>query len=147
VSQSSGSEVVDPTVVDTDVLSFWQKTDTRGAEYARILAGRTLIISFQTVAEQLRWAEERNWGDQRRRELEDFLKRFLVQPYSIDLAREWATLMASMGKAGHPMASGDGWIAATALLVGAPLATHNRRDFESIPSLTIISFAPPRSQA
>jgi hypothetical protein len=57
VSQSSGSEVVDPTVVDTDVLSFWQKTDTRGAEYARILAGRTLIISFQTVAEQLRWAE------------------------------------------------------------------------------------------
>lgn len=55
--------ILDAAVVDTDVLSFWQKSDTRGSPYSRELAGRTLVVSFQTVAEQLRWAGERNWGD------------------------------------------------------------------------------------
>ena len=33
----------------------------------------------------------------------------------------------------------DAWIAATALRHGLPLVTHNRRHFESIPALRVIS--------
>lgn len=129
-------------VVDTDVLSFWQKNDTRGREYSSLLAGRTLVISFQTVAEQFRWAAERGWGDRRRSDLEAYLQQFLVYPYSADLAREWAAIMSATSKAGRPMLAGDGWVAATARLIGAPLATHNRRHFEAVPGLTVLTFAP-----
>ena len=136
------SELVDLAVVDTDVLSFWQKRDTRGSEYSQALAGRTLVISFQTVAEQFRWAAEWNWGERRRAELEEYLQQFLVYPYSADLAREWADIMAGTRRDGRALAAGDGWIAATARLTGAPLATHNRRHFEAVPGLTLITFAP-----
>jgi predicted nucleic acid-binding protein len=50
--------------------------------------------------------------------------------------------MAGMAKAGRPMKAGDAWIAATARLIGAPLVTNNRKDFEPVPGLTVISFAP-----
>lgn len=142
VSDDALPGVINPAVVDTDVLSFWQKGDTRGGDYSRALAGRTLVISFQTVAEQLRWAAERGWGEQRRAELGTYLQQFIVYPYSADLAREWAEIMAATSKAGKPMSAGDGWIAATARLQGLPLATHNRKHFEAVPDLTIITFAP-----
>lgn len=129
-------------VVDTDVLSFWQKGDTRGKDYAAAVSGRTLVLSFQTVAEQLRWAAERNWGDRRREELERYLRQFVVFPFTFDLAREWADLMAATRKAGRRLSASDAWVAATARLTGAPLATHNRNDFRDISGLTIITFAP-----
>ncbi len=37
------------------------------------------------------------------------------------------------------METADAWIAATALLYGAPLVTHNRSDYLGVPELTIIS--------
>jgi predicted nucleic acid-binding protein len=40
------------------------------------------------------------------------------------------------------MGVGDAWIAATALEVGAPLVTHNRRHFEEVAGLVVISEAP-----
>lgn len=142
MSDEAPSGLADPAVVDTDVLSFWQKKDTRGSDYSTALAGRTLVISFQTVAEQLRWAEERDWGERRRGELEAYLQQFLVYPYSADLAREWAAIMSATSKVGRLMSAGDGWIAATARSIGAPLATHNRKHFEAVPGLALISFAP-----
>lgn len=135
--------LIDAAVVDTDVLSFWQKRDTRGLPYSRALEGRTLVLLFQTVAEQLRWAMDRNWGDRRRVELEDYLRQFLVLPYSVDLAREWADIMVATRRSGRAISAGDAWIASTARLIGAPLATHNRGDFEAVPGLTVVTFAPP----
>lgn len=129
-------------VVDTDVLSFWQKKDSRGSDYGRAVAGSTLVTSFQTVAEQLRWAAQRNWSSQRRNPLEDYLRQFIVYPYSIALARKWAEIMAGTSRAGKTMGAGDAWVAATARLLDAPLATHNRRHFESVPDLALVTFAP-----
>lgn len=110
MSDDTPTGLADPVVVDTDVLSFWQKSDTRGSDYSAALAGRTLVISFQTVAEQLRWAAQREWSERRRAELEAYLQQFLVYPYSADLAREWAAIMAATSKAGQVMSAGDGWI-------------------------------------
>jgi predicted nucleic acid-binding protein len=33
----------------------------------------------------------------------------------------------------------DAWVAATALLCGAPLITHNRNDYLGVPGLSLIS--------
>jgi predicted nucleic acid-binding protein len=43
-------------VVDTDVMSYVFKHDTRAAFYEPHLAGKELIISFVTFAELQRWA-------------------------------------------------------------------------------------------
>ena len=60
-------------MVDTDVLSFWLKNDTRGASYSTVLADGTLVISFQSVGELLRWPAQLGWGIARRASLEQFL--------------------------------------------------------------------------
>ena len=81
-----GKSAMPACVVDTDVVSFWLKEDTRGGEYARALHRLTLIVSFQTIAELLRWPLERNWGDARRAELDVYLGQFAVVPSSLQLA-------------------------------------------------------------
>jgi tRNA(fMet)-specific endonuclease VapC len=43
-------------IVDTDVVSFLFKGDTRAQAYREHLRGKTLAISFMTVAELYQWA-------------------------------------------------------------------------------------------
>ena len=50
-------------VVDTDVVSYFQKRDTRYRLYAPHLLDEEKFISFMTIAELRRWALERNWGE------------------------------------------------------------------------------------
>jgi tRNA(fMet)-specific endonuclease VapC len=49
-----------PTIVDTDVVSFLFKRDTRAELYRPHLSTRLLVVSFMTVAELDRWALSRN---------------------------------------------------------------------------------------
>jgi predicted nucleic acid-binding protein len=49
-------------VVDTDVVSYVFRGDSRSAGFAPILNNRTLVISFMTVAELDRWAISRDLG-------------------------------------------------------------------------------------
>ena len=40
---------------------------------------------------------------------------------------------------GRRIECADAWIAATPLITGAPLITHNRNDYLGVPGLTLIS--------
>ena len=42
---------MDPVLVDTDVVSYIFKLDTRGAQYEPHLDGRSQFVSFMTIAE------------------------------------------------------------------------------------------------
>jgi len=64
--------------VDTDVVSFLFKRDSRADLYRPHLTGRLLVVSFMTVAELDRWALARNWGERRRAALEQHLGSFVV---------------------------------------------------------------------
>jgi len=58
-------------------------------------------------------------------------------------ARKAACRAASDARrSGRPIATADAWNAATALLLGLPLVTHNRSHFAHVAGLTIISEAP-----
>lgn len=57
-------------VLDTDVCSYLFKRDSRAKGYRPHLVGRTLYLSFQTVAELYQGADMRNWGTKRRRQLD-----------------------------------------------------------------------------
>ena len=94
-----------------------------------------------TVAELERWAIQYRWGEHRLRWLRLYLNRFTVVPSSPDLCREWAELTVAAQGAGRRIECADAWIAATAVLYGVPLVTHNRNDYLGVPGLTLISHA------
>jgi len=128
-------------VVDTDVVSFLFKNHPIGLRYDPELAGRVTLISFMTVAEVERWAVQYRWGEQRWRWLYLYLRRFTVVPSSPGLCRAWAEVMVAAQAAGRRIECADAWIAATALLYGVPLVTHNRNDCLGVPGLTLVSHA------
>jgi predicted nucleic acid-binding protein len=115
-------------VLDTDAVSLLQRGRLEPT-YARHLVDSTLAVSFVTVGELHKGMDLRNWGDRRRSDLEGWLDRFLVLPYSEDVARRWGELAARAQKRGRPRPVNDTWIAACCLADDVPLLTLNRADF------------------
>ena len=128
-----------PIVLDTDAVSFIFKRDTRSELYLPHTQERPAMISFMTEAELERWALQAGWGGHRIIRLRHFLKQFLVVPSSTELNRKWAAVMVQARAAGRRIETADAWIAATALLYDAPLATHNRSDYQGLPGLRMIT--------
>ncbi len=126
-------------VVDTDVVSFIFKNHPIGSRYDPELLERVTLISFMTVAEMERWALQNRWSNQRLEWLRLYLRRFTVVPSSGDFCLKWAEVMVAAQAVGRRIESADSWIAATAILYGAALITHNRRDYLGVPGLTLIS--------
>lgn len=128
-------------LIDTDVASFLFKRDTRAQLYRPHLSGKIVVLSFMSLAELYRWAEVRKWGDQRRRQMEQHIRNFVVHGYSRQLCQTWARIMATAERRGRELECADGWIGATAVLHGIPLVTHNRRHYEGVEGLKVISEA------
>lgn len=130
---------LDLVVVDTDVMSYVFKEDTRAALYVRYLTGKELIISFVTFGELQRWAIASNWGPTKRNKLKNYLSTVFVFHSDDRLCMKWAEITEDGRRKGRKIPPGDAWIAATALLHDVPLITHNRRDFDCVTGLTVIS--------
>ena len=127
-------------IVDTDVVSFIFKGDTRADLYEPHLAGVLVSVSFMTVAELEQWAIRHNWGVRRHAEMLRLLKsRFAVIDSSRPLCRKWAEVREQVRQTGRIIQPSDAWIAATALLYGVPLLTHNAADFAGVAGLTVIT--------
>jgi predicted nucleic acid-binding protein len=77
-------------VVDTDVVSFIFKNHPIGHQYDSDLAGKTLILSFMTIAELDRWTIQSRWGEARRNWLRLYLEPFAILPYNRSLCEKWA---------------------------------------------------------
>jgi tRNA(fMet)-specific endonuclease VapC len=132
-----------PVVIDTDVLSYLFKGDPRAVHYASHLVGRVPVVSFMTLAELDAWADQRNWGQRRRERLERFLTSFTPHFPDRRLCRIWGAVTTAGQRAGRPIGPADAWIAGTALFLDAPLVTHNRADYASVPGLTVLSSTIP----
>ncbi len=130
-----------PLVVDTDVVSFLYKRDTRARLYEPHLNDPPFIVSFMSLAELRRWTLERSWAERRRQELEEYLMRFLILHSDDQMCDQWAQAMTSARLRGRSIAPADAWIAATALLLDIPLVTHNGAHYEGIDGLRVISEA------
>lgn len=125
-------------VVDTNIVSYFLRRDTRAAAYEPHLRDQTLFISFMTVAELYKWPFVRNWGTAKTTELMQHLRNYVVLPYDDALAWTWAELVGKTCVA-QPMSFPDSWIAATALRHAMPLVTHNPKHFHNVPGLNIIT--------
>jgi tRNA(fMet)-specific endonuclease VapC len=79
-------------------------------------------------------------GQKRRSEFEDYLAKNYGVIYADDnLCEMWAQIKSAAHKKGRPLDTSDAWVAAVALLFDIPLVTHNRRHFENVKDLKIIS--------
>lgn len=127
-------------VADTDTVSFLFRGDSREQFYLPYVLNHRCIISFMTVDELEFGVFRANWGEARRKSLTNFVRQhFVVFNQTDDLCSVWAKLRVEAEKKGRHLASSDAWIAATAVLLDLPLLTHNRKDYESLESLKLIS--------
>jgi tRNA(fMet)-specific endonuclease VapC len=135
---------MDAVLLDTDVFSFLMKKDTRGDAYRPHVKGKAVAVSFITVGELYFWAEKRKWSAKNRQNLEERLKAVVIVPYDAELCRTFGRVKASLLK-GITVGTNDLWIAACAVRHAIPLVTNNRKDFEKIPGLKIISETPAKT--
>ena len=126
-------------VVDTDVVSFFLKGDTRARRYEKHLQGKQLVLSFMTIAELHRWSLERSWGEERKARLEEYLRKFIVSPADTELCKIWGQIQALAKAKGRPIGVADAWIAATAVRYNIPLVTHNLKHYSNVDELSVLS--------
>lgn len=133
----------DVVLLDTSVASLLhpkKKDSQERSFYDPHMKGKNLALSFQSVAELHEWAENNRWTKPKRRELDAFIRRFLVIPYDYELAKGWAAVMSASRKDGRRFGAGDCWIAATAVHRQLPLLAHDGHFVgRSIPGLNVIS--------
>ena len=126
-------------ILDTNIVSYLMKGGPLAEAYAPHVQGKLLAIAFITVGEMYFGAENRNWGEKKRKELETTLRNFVVIPYDHEIARCYGRLMAERKRNGQPISHNDAWIAACAARHTVPLVTHNAKDFEGITLLEVIT--------
>lgn len=86
-------------------------------------------------------ALDANWGSPKCDILEAYLADFSVLHSDSPLCSTWATVRNESMRKGRQMSSADAWIAATALILSAPLVTNNPKDYRHLDKLQILSAA------
>ncbi len=123
-----------PLLIDTDVFSWitWQRGRFR--EFDDLVEGHILALSFATVAELRAGVLIGEWGENRRRALEERIAQYVVLTATDAVTQRFAQIYARF----RDQLKGDGindmWVAATALAQPdqTPIVTGNRSDFERI---------------
>jgi predicted nucleic acid-binding protein len=128
---------VDAVVLDTNIVSFLMRGDSRGELYHTHLLGKVLTVSFMTVAELYEGAYSAHWGAIKLTALERSLKKYIIIPYTARLCLYWGQIRAA--RKSQPISVDDAWIAATAVSFGLPLISHNPSDFHDIERLKLIT--------
>ena len=135
MTNSFTSDIV---VVDTNVVSYIFKHDTRGTLYAPHIKGLA-IIAAQTFAELEAWPLKNGWGARRHEALRANLNTYTFAEVDKTICLQWAKVQANAKLTGRPITDADAWIAATALAFAVPLVTHNPDDFKHVPGLSVIT--------
>ncbi len=118
-----------PLLVDTDVVSclIWSKS--RHQEWAGLVTGHILALSFATIGELRSGAISAGWGESRRAILERRITQFVPVPGRDAVVDEFAKVHARFrGQFDH----NDMWTVACSLAQPDPLpvATANLRHFQ-----------------
>ena len=138
----SGKAGMPDVVLDTSVVSLLLRDSVQASYYIKEIAGRRAVISFQTLEELWFGAAKNGWSRQRKTILQRYLERYEIEWVTPELVELSANLRAEREDAGRRLEHPDAWIAATALLLQCPLASHDG-DFDEIPGLQLIRDQPP----
>jgi len=132
-----------PLLLDTNVASYIFAGSPLGRRYEALVHEWDPHVSLMTIAEMHIGAYIRGWGSQRLVELHRLLHSMDILFPTQEIAHQVARLSASRQAMGRQMSVNDAWIAATALVCGCPLVTHDQ-DFLGIEGLYILTELRPR---
>ena len=129
--------IIGPVVLDSNVVSYIFNRNLIARHYVERLRGARQHISFQTLEETWYGAHSRGWGASRKQDLASHLERYEIVWPDTDLVEACARLRAERRAAGRELGMADAWIAATAIMLNCPLASHDGH-FVEIPNLQLI---------
>ena len=124
------------TILDTNVCIGILRGDGNVLAAYRRNAG-DVAISAMTVGELFYGAEKSEAPGKNRRTVERFVDAVPVVQTSNAIMRRFAVEKARLKKKGNPVEDADYIIAATALALGAPVATGNVKHFSRFPDLVV----------
>lgn len=96
-----------------------------------------MCISTVTLAELLHGVEKNAQPDHNRRQVEDFISRLDVLPYTVKAAAHYGDIRANLEKQGNTIGVNDLHIAGHARSEGLVLVTNNTREFMRVEGLRI----------
>ena len=112
-----------------------------GSRLARRIASaslhRRIVLSDLVKAELLRGAHLSNHPERELSRLRAFFTLYASHPFDEAVAEASARVSVPLRRAGTPIGSFDTAIAATALVHGCTVVTHNRQHFDRVPGLAV----------
>lgn len=123
-------------------MSYFLRGSTEAEACKPHVENRIAALSFQTVAELWFGALKKNWGGEKRRALDNLVRRFVVLVADEATAKAWANLRVEAEAAGKPKSIEDLWIAATAKRHNLPLLTNDGGFFSGL-GITALKPADP----
>lgn len=129
-------------LLDTDTCSAHLKGNPQVTNRFLQYTGR-LHISAVTLGELYTWALRAKAPPKRLQDLLTFLSDVQVVDVTADEARRFGEIRAGLLDQGLPAPDMDLLIAATALLYGFTLATHNTSDYKNVPQLSLVDWMIP----
>lgn len=125
-------------LLDTNIISYWMRGDSRLIEKIRTYNPSDLSLSTITLAE-IYYGIEKSPNKKRERRLKiKLIKSELgIYPFNERAAEKYGTVRAVLEKQGHPISERDTQIASIALANRLCIVTHNTREFNRIPKLRV----------
>ena len=122
-------------LVDANVLCEPTKQDPNPVVIEWLIRNERRLAVDPVILGEVRFGILLLPPGRRRQKLENWFEDVVQLIHCVDWNAEsglrWAELLARLRASGRPMPIKDSFIAATALVYAIPLATCNRRDFES----------------
>lgn len=131
-----------PLLVDADVFSMLHLGKGRHEEFAHLVRGHVLFMSFASFGEVLAFPIGRSWGQRRVDDLERALDAVRVLPATNAVARLCAQLHARLHRNLKAGGVNDMWTAAAARRP-LPIVTNNLSDFDQIGTVRPIVLVHP----
>ena len=120
-------------LLDTDTCIFALKHHPAVKAHFGAVAPEEVAISAMNEAELRYGALNSQHPDQHVKDVEAFLKPFMVLPFDAEAAKEQAKLRLALKK--HPLGERDLVIASVARVHHLTVVTHNLREFARVPGL------------
>jgi toxin FitB len=122
-------------LVDSNVLSEPTRPDPEGRVVTWLRAHERELAVDPVILGEIRFGILLLPRGQRRQRLERWfeegVRRIHCLPWEAATGLRWAELLAELRSRGRSMPIKDSLVAATALVHGLTVVTHNRRDFEA----------------
>ena len=131
LSNPPGQDVL---LLDTNILVISLRAGAPSRQLEAQLGLRTRavqgLISIITVGEAMAFARKRNWGQDRRAELDELVRTLVTidinAPEIVEAYAEIDHYSEKVVKPAHPMGQNDMWIAATAHVLDCELVRRTR---------------------